>query len=82
MLGINPPLTLTERVETLLKARAFEELDDPNRWREFLKPSQMLFGRVISPHEVGDIAAILCSEKTQYLSGTVIDIDGGAKRTK
>ena len=74
--GINPALTRTDRVMTLSKARAKTALGDENRWEEMLKG--LPFDRLIEPDEVGRTAAFLASPACGYVSGTVLDIDGGA----
>jgi NAD(P)-dependent dehydrogenase (short-subunit alcohol dehydrogenase family) len=46
-------------------------------WSKF--PSQhSLFGRVGKPKEVAELALFLASEKSSYLTGAIIPIDGGA----
>ena len=77
--GINPSPTLTDRVVGLYKSRALSKFDDENRWKELLDESQMPFGRLKAPQEVGSLAAMLCAPQVQYLSGTVVDMDGGGQ---
>ena len=77
--GINPSATLTDRVVELYKSRAASKFNDENRWKELLDESQMPFGRLKAPQEVGSLAAMLCSPQVQYLSGTVVDLDGGGQ---
>ena len=73
--GINPALTKTDRVMTLSRARAKTALGDENRWEEML--SGLPFDRLIEPDEVARTAACLASPACGYVSGTVLDIDGG-----
>ncbi len=77
--GINPSPTLTDRIITLSKARAKASLGDENRWEEMLDPSKFPFGRLKHASEVGALAAMLCAPNVHYLSGTVIDMDGGGR---
>ena len=77
--GINPSPTLTDRVVKLYKSRAASKFNDESRWKELLDESQMPFGRLKTPQEVGNLAAMLCSPQVQYLSGTVVDMDGGGQ---
>ena len=77
--GINPSATLTDRIVGLYKSRAASKFDDESRWKELLDESQMPFGRLKTPQEVGSLAAMLCSPQVQYLSGTVVDMDGGGQ---
>lgn len=73
--GINPALTRTDRVMTLSKARAMTAFGDESRWQEMLKG--LPFDRLIEPDEIGRTAAFLASPACGYVSGTVLDIDGG-----
>ena len=77
--GINPALTLTDRIKTMARVWAERDLGDPERWEEKLDQSQMPFGRIKTPEEVGALAAMLCAPQVHYLSGTVVDLDGGAQ---
>jgi NAD(P)-dependent dehydrogenase (short-subunit alcohol dehydrogenase family) len=77
--GINPAPTLTDRIKTMARVWAERDLGDPERWQEKLDESKMPFGRIKTPEEVGALAAMLCAPQVHYLSGTVIDMDGGAQ---
>ena len=77
--GINPSPTLTDRMATQFRIRAAEELGDAKRWQELVDPDNFPFGRPKQPHEVAALAVMLASPKVQYLSGTVIDMDGGGQ---
>lgn len=73
--GINPASTRTERMVTLSKTRARATLGDENRWEEML--TGLPFGRPIEPDEIARAIAFLASPACGYVSGTVLDIDGG-----
>jgi len=75
VLGVNPTATRTDRIITLTKARAKTTLGDESRWEELL--SNMPFGRIAETEEVADVVLYCASDRASYLSGTVIDIDGG-----
>ncbi len=75
VLGVNPTATRTDRIITLSKARAKTTLGDESRWEELL--TNMPFGRIAEVAEVADVVLFCASERASYLSGTVIDIDGG-----
>ncbi len=75
VLGVNPTATRTDRIITLTKARAKTTLGDESRWEELL--SNMPFGRIAEAEEVADVVLYCASDRASYLSGTVIDIDGG-----
>lgn len=77
--GINPAPTLTDRIKTMARVWAERDFGDPERWAEKLDQSKMPFGRIKKPEEVGALATMLCAPQVQYLSGTVIDMDGGAQ---
>lgn len=75
--GINPSATRTDRMTDRLRSEAREQFGDENRWAELLNPDQYPFGRPAHPQEVADLAVMLASPRVHYLSGTVIDMDGG-----
>ena len=79
--GINPSATLTDRLVGLHKQRALSEFGDAERWTELLDESRMPFPRAKKPEEVGALVAMLCARQVEYLSGTVIDMDGGGQWT-
>jgi 3-oxoacyl-[acyl-carrier protein] reductase len=73
--GINPALTETDRVKTLLKARAQTTFGDENRWQELM--TGLPFDRLINAGEIGRTAAFMASPACGYVAGTVLDVDGG-----
>ncbi|HEY4371198.1 MAG TPA: short-chain dehydrogenase/reductase [Burkholderiales bacterium] len=75
VLGVNPTATRTDRIITLSKAKAKSAFGDESRWEEILSNSP--FGRICEPEEVADVVLYCASARASYLSGTVIDIDGG-----
>lgn len=77
--GINPSPTLTDRMTTMFRTRAAEELGDADRWEELVNPDAFPFGRPKHPEEVAALAAMLASPRVHYLSGTVVDLDGGGQ---
>ena len=77
--GINPSPTLTDRMTTMFRTRAAEELGDKSRWEELVNSDAFPFGRPKSPDEVAALAVMLASPLVQYLSGTVVDLDGGGQ---
>ncbi|WP_102107760.1 short-chain dehydrogenase/reductase [Oceaniglobus roseus] len=79
--GINPSATLTDRMGRNYRGRAAEQLGDESRWRELIDPAAFPFGRPKRPEEVAAMAVMLSSPKVQYLSGTVVDMDGGGRWT-
>jgi NAD(P)-dependent dehydrogenase (short-subunit alcohol dehydrogenase family) len=77
--GINPSMTLTDRMTDRLKAQAERELGDAGRWEELMDPDSFPFGRPKMPDEVAAMAVMMASPNVHYLSGTVIDMDGGGQ---
>lgn len=73
--GINPALTETDRVKTLLMARAKTNFGDEGRWRELM--AGLPYDRLIDAAEIGRSAAFLASPACGYVGGTVLDVDGG-----
>lgn len=75
VLGINPGATRTDRLMKVYRARALGRYGDAERWRELLDDQP--FGRLTEPEEIAWLAAFLVSAKASYLSGVVVDADGG-----
>jgi NAD(P)-dependent dehydrogenase (short-subunit alcohol dehydrogenase family) len=73
--GINPSMTRTDRVISLSKTRAKTALGDETRWEEML--TNLPLDRLIEPAEIANAAAFLASPACGYVSGTVLDVDGG-----
>jgi 3-oxoacyl-[acyl-carrier protein] reductase len=76
VLGLNPSATATDRGVTRWRNQAQKEFGDPERWPELTKGFP--FGRPASVEEIADVVAFLCSDRASYMSGTVIQVDGGA----
>ncbi len=77
--GVNPSPTETDRIRDIMKARAREQFQDESRWQEMLTTDQLPYGRLKTPQEVADLTVMLASDRVTYLSGTVIDMDGGGQ---
>jgi len=73
--GINPAATRTDRIITLAKSRAQTRFGDESRWQETLEGLPM--GRPAEVEEIADLAVFMASPRGGYLSGTVVDVDGG-----
>ena len=73
--GINPSQTKTERTTTPARLRALATLGDEGRWEELMQG--LPFGRLMDAEEVANLVVFGSSERAGYLSGTVIDLDGG-----
>jgi NAD(P)-dependent dehydrogenase (short-subunit alcohol dehydrogenase family) len=77
--GINPAATMTDRIVQLSKQRAKMRFGDETRWQEALAADKLPFGRIKAAEEVAALAAMLAAPQVHYLSGTVIDMDGGGQ---
>jgi NAD(P)-dependent dehydrogenase (short-subunit alcohol dehydrogenase family) len=75
VVGINPGPVGTDRLVTLLKTRAKNELGDEGRYKEFQKGLPL--GRPAHPREIGDLMAFLASDRAGYTSGVIYTVDGG-----
>jgi NAD(P)-dependent dehydrogenase (short-subunit alcohol dehydrogenase family) len=73
--GINPSPTRSDRIEAVLRAQAASRLGDADRWLELTK--KLPFSRMSEPQEIADLAVFGCSPRCGYLSGSVLNIDGG-----
>lgn len=67
VLGVHPPATRTDRIETLMRASAKAKFGDESRYRE-------LMGNVIEPSQVGDTVCFLASPRAGQLSGVVLNM--------
>ena len=75
VVGINPSLTDTPRAQRILNFKATRNSDNTNFINEFL--ADLPFGRMCAVTEIADMVAFLASERAAYMSGTVVDVDGG-----
>lgn len=76
VLGVNPALTATDRATNVLRHRAAADAGNPERWPEYV--TGLPFGRMAKPDEVADAIAFLLSPvRAAYLSGCILNVDGG-----
>jgi len=74
--AVCPGWTLTKRVEELAKAeakksgRSYEEV--VGEWEKLIP-----LGRLAQPREIADLVVFLASERASYITGAVIQVDGG-----
>lgn len=73
--GVSPGLTATDRVVTLLSARAEKQLGEAGRWRELI--GLVPGGRLGEPSEIAAMVALLASPRSNITSGAVITMDAG-----
>jgi 3-oxoacyl-[acyl-carrier protein] reductase len=67
VVGVHPPATRTDRIETLMRASAKAKFGDESRYRE-------LMGNVIEASQVGDTVCFLASPRAGQLSGVVLNL--------
>ena len=75
--AVCPGWTMTKRVEDLAKARAGAE---GKTSEEIVKSweSQIPLKRMAQPREIASLVVFLASERASYITGAVIQVDGGA----
>jgi NAD(P)-dependent dehydrogenase (short-subunit alcohol dehydrogenase family) len=73
VVGVNPGLIKTERLEKLLQGLAQARFNDPGRWQE-LMPKDPPPGE---PADVANLVAFLVSDCAKHITGTVVTVDGG-----
>lgn len=74
VVGVNPGLTMTERMETLLKAQSLERWGTEARWEELVPTDP----GPATAEQVADVVVFLASERAAQISGTTITVDGGS----
>ncbi|WP_263487514.1 SDR family oxidoreductase [Mesorhizobium sp. BR1-1-13] len=77
IVGLNPGLTQTERVDEGMKAVAVSQaIDEAEALRR--ATDAIPIGRLAAPVEVASVVGFLCSSKASYVTGVVINMDGAA----
>ncbi len=74
IVGLNPGLTRTDRLETLLRQQAKATLGDEGRWEELVPKDP----EPAAAEDVADVVVFMCSDRARLVSGTTITLDGGA----
>ena len=75
VVGVNPGPVETEKYIGDAERLAAERLGDKDRWRELMKVLPMQ--RPATSEEVSAMVALLASDRSAYISGTIVTIDGG-----
>jgi 3-oxoacyl-[acyl-carrier protein] reductase len=80
VVAVNPGLTETTRMQEAMDVWAEEEGTDPAAYRKAYAEDQIPLGRFASPKEVARVVALMASETAGYVTGSAIQVDGGAPR--
>jgi hypothetical protein len=80
VLGVNPGSVGTERTVRQLQRVAQQRFGDESRWVEIDKEMDKTrpFGRIQTPAQMAAVIAFLASDHAQYVTGTTVNVDGGA----
>jgi len=73
VIGVNPGLIVTDRLESVLRNAAEAKFGDQERWRE-LAPKNPSPGE---PEDISKLVAFLASDCAKFITGTIVTADGG-----
>ncbi len=73
--GNNPSPTRSDRMQGMLQQQAATKLGDASRGHELTHG--LPFGRLTGSNEISRLTAFCASPLCSYLSGTVLNVDGG-----
>lgn len=80
VIGVNPGLTQTGRVDEGMKAVALSQgIDEVEALRR--ATAAIPIGRLASPVEVASMVGFLCSAQASYVTGVIINMDGASTPT-
>jgi 3-oxoacyl-[acyl-carrier protein] reductase len=77
VVALNPGSTATDRIRNRLADLARDAgVDEAEFGTDFA--AEIPCGRLATAAEMGGVAAFLCSDRADYMSGSSVDVDGGA----
>ena len=68
---------MTDRGVKMLKGWSLTKFGTDEKWQDFEQGMNLPFGRMAQPSEVADVVAFLVSDRASYVSGTIVNVDGG-----
>ena len=77
--GVNPAATATPRQEALVR----QKMSITGQTEEQVRAASAArnpLGRIATPEDIASMVAFLCSERTSFVNGALIEVDGGASR--
>ena len=74
VVGVNPGWVRTERMIGMLRAQAARKFGDAERWEELTQGQPA----PADPEHIADMVVFLASPRAAHVSGTTINVDGGA----
>ena len=75
VLAVSPGPVTTERLVNLMRAQALTEFGDADRWEIYFK--NLPSGRAATVKEIADVVVFMASERASFMSGTIVNVDGG-----
>jgi len=74
--AVCPGYTMTDRVKALIKEKAKKTKKSVDKVTQELT-AQIPLGRIGNPEELANLVVFLASERASYITGAVIQVDGG-----
>lgn len=75
VLAVSPGPVATDRLVNLMRAQALTDFGDADRWETYF--NTLPSNRAATTKEVADVVVFMASERANFVTGTVITVDGG-----